>query len=321
MKLKPNLQLKITHNSNDFASDLMTALRLRPRSISPKYFYDTKGSALFDQICNLPEYYPTRTELSILRRKAHEMAELMGPRAELVEFGAGSLHKVRMLLDAMQAPSRYIPIDISGDHLHASCSLLQDDYPSLDIHPLIADYTSPLILPAPISAKSKRIGFFPGSTIGNFTPREARAFLHMAASVLRGGALILGVDLIKAPHLLHAAYNDTQGITAQFNLNLLERANRELDAVFDIDKFSHYAFYNAPMQRIEMHLMSRCQQQVHIQNERYEFDEGETLHTENSYKFTLKGIRNMAQLAGFTPGPVWCDKEGLFSLHWLQAPS
>ncbi len=320
MKLKTNLHLKITPNSDDFACDLATALRSRPRSISPKYFYDAKGSALFDQICSLPEYYPTRTELSILRRKAHEMAELMGPRAELVEFGAGSLHKVRMLLDAMQAPSRYIPIDISGDHLHASCALLQGDHPSLDIHPLIADYTRPLTLPAPCSTQSKRIGFFPGSTIGNFTPREANAFLRMAANVLRGGALILGVDLIKAPHLLHAAYNDSQGITAQFNLNLLERANRELAANFDINKFSHYAFYNAPMQRIEMHLMSRCQQQIRIQNEWYDIDEGETLHTENSYKFTLKGIRRMAQAAGFIPGPIWCDKEGLFSLHWLQAP-
>ena len=303
-----------------FAFDMARALAARPRSIAPKYFYDARGSQLFDRICELPEYYPTRIELAILRRHAGEIAAQMGPRAEIVEFGAGSCVKVELLLDAMERPARYLPIDISGEHLAASTAELRARYPALDVQPLVADYTQRLLLPAPLPGAGQRVGFFPGSTIGNFTPAEALHFLQVTGQVLRGGALLLGADLIKEPEVLHAAYNDAQGVTAAFNLNLLARSNRELGTDFVLGQFAHSAFYNAPEQRIEMHLVSRCRQQVTLAGERHEFDEGETLHTENSYKFTIDGLRELAERAGFRAGPVWTDPDRMFSLHWLTAP-
>ena len=305
----------------EFARDLITALASRPRSISPKYFYDEEGSRLFDRICELPEYYPTRTELAILAGSAHEIAAQMGPRAEIVEFGAGSLRKVRLLLDAMKQPARYLPIDISGEHLSRSAAALQRDYPGLAVQPVVADYTQRLVLPAPLPGAGSRVGFFPGSTIGNFTRQEALHFLQVAGQVLRGGALLLGADLVKDPAMLHAAYNDAQGVTAAFNLNLLARANRELGTRFELEQFAHSAFYNAPQQRIEMHLVSRERQKIELGGECHVFEEGETLHTENSYKFTVDGLRTLATRAGFRPGPVWTDADRLFSVHWLHAPN
>jgi dimethylhistidine N-methyltransferase len=304
---------------SEFGRDFLAALGNTPRSISPKYFYDVEGSRLFDRICELPEYYPTRTELALLERSAGEMATLAGAGAEIVEFGAGSLRKVRLLLQAFDAPARYVPIDISGDHLRDAAAILRAEFTGLDVYPLVADYTQPLQLPGE-PARGRRIGFFPGSTIGNFTPDEALGFLGRAAEVLRGGALLLGADLVKDPQLLHAAYNDAQGVTAAFNLNLLARANRELGANFVLPQFAHYAFYNAPQQRIEMHLVSRVKQTVALCGERFTLEEGESLHTENSYKFTIDGLRALAQRAGFRPGPVWTDPERLFSVHWLHAP-
>lgn len=305
---------------SEFAQDLLEALSQQPRSISPKYFYDAEGSRLFDRICELPEYYPTRTELQLLARHAGEMASLAGPRAEIVEFGAGSLRKVRLLLDAFDRPSRYLPIDISAEHLAASASMLRHDYPGLDVQPVAADYTQHMALPAPAAGTGRRVGFFPGSTLGNFTPQEALQFLRMAARVLRGGALLLGADLVKDPAVLHAAYNDAQGVTAAFNLNLLARANRELGAGFELAQFAHHAFYNVPLQRIEMHLVSRRRQRVAVGGQCFEIGEGESLHTENSYKFTVDGLRELAAEAGFTAGPVWTDPQRLFSVHWLHAP-
>jgi len=307
--------------ADGFAFDLMRAFASRPRSISPKYFYDEQGSQLFDRICELPEYYPTRTEVAILAAKAAEIAAQMGPRAEIVEFGAGSLRKVRLLLDAMDRPARYLPIDISGEHLSLSAGALQRDYPRLDVQPVVADYTQRLLLPAPLPGAGRRVGFFPGSTIGNFTPAEALHFLQMAGQVLRGGALLLGADLVKDPAVLHAAYNDSQGVTAAFNLNLLARANRELGTRFVMKHFAHSAFYNAPQQRIEMHLVSLQRQKIALGGKCYEIEEGETLHTENSHKFTVDGLRALAMRAGFRPGPVWTDDEQLFSVHWLHAPT
>jgi len=304
-----------------FAHDLVRAFASRPRSISPKYFYDEQGSKLFDRICELPEYYPTRTEIGILANKADEIAAHMGPRAEIVEFGAGSLRKVRLLLDAMDRPARYLPIDISGEHLAISAGALQRDYPGLDVQPVVADYTQRLLLPAALPGAGRRVGFFPGSTIGNFTPTEALHFLQVAGQVLRGGALLLGADLVKDPAVLHAAYNDSQGVTAAFNLNLLARANRELGTRFVLENFAHSAFYNAPLQRIEMHLVSRQRQRFMLDGETFEMEEGETLHTENSHKFTVEGLRALAVRAGFRPGPVWTDDERLFSVHWLRAPT
>ena len=298
---------------------MVAALATHPHAISPKYFYDVEGSRLFDRICELPEYYPTRTEIGILERSVGEMAALAGRGAEIVEFGAGSLRKVRLLLGAFDAPARYLPIDISGDHLRDAAAILRAEFPRLDVDPVVTDYTQQIELPA-AAGPGRRIGFFPGSTLGNFGPQEALAFLQRAARLLRGGALLLGADLVKDPQLLHAAYNDAQGVTAAFNLNLLVRANRELGANFVPAQFAHYAFYNAPLQRIEMHLVSRVRQVVALGGERFVLEEGECLHTENSYKFTIDGLRELAVRAGFRPGPVWTDPQRLFSVHWLHAP-
>ena len=308
---------------SSFAPDMLAALSNTPRSIAPKYFYDQVGSALFDRICELPEYYPTRTEIGILEAHAADVARLMGPHADVLEFGAGSLRKVRLLLEALDRPARYVPLDISGEHLEASAALLRRDYPGLAVQPLVADYSADFVVPelAAGTPHGQRVGFFPGSTIGNFTPAQALDFLRRAAGVLRDGALLLGADLVKEPSVLHAAYSDSAGVTAAFNLNLLARANRELGANFDLAQFAHSAFYNAPLQRIEMHLVSRRRQQVKLCGQSFDFTEGETLHTENSYKFTVDGLQTLAVQAGFTPGPVWTDPQRLFSLHWLQAPS
>ena len=306
--------------AGSFLDDVIAGLSASRKSLPPKYFYDARGSQLFDAICELPEYYPTRTELALLARVAPEMARLAGPRAEIVEFGAGSLRKVRLLLDAMERPARYLPIDISGEHLARSVLSLQQDYPGIDVQPVVADYTQRWLLPARLPGAGRRVGFFPGSTIGNFTPPEALHFLQVAGQVLRGGALLIGADLVQDPAMLHAAYNDAQGVTAAFNLNLLARANREIGARFKLDQFAHSAFYNAPHQRIEMHLVSRRAQQIALGGECYEMDEGEALHTENSHKFTVDGLRALATRAGFRPGPVWTDVDRLFSVHWLHAP-
>ncbi|MEJ8845984.1 L-histidine N(alpha)-methyltransferase [Variovorax rhizosphaerae] len=302
---------------SDFAQDMLSGLASRPRSIPPKYFYDGAGSALFDRICGLPEYYPTRTELRILTDRAAEIANHIGPAAEIVEFGAGSLTKVRLLLDALETPRRYLPIDISGEHLEGAVARLRADYPGLEVVPIVADYTRRFALPSPETVGGRRVGFFPGSTLGNFSPEEALAFLQSAARMLRGGGLLLGVDLIKDPALLHEAYNDAQGVTAAFNVNLLHRANAELGADFSPGNFTHAAFYNAPLQRVEMHLVSKRAHAVSLLGERFTFAEGETIHTENSHKFSIDGLRTLAVKAGFGIGPVWTDADRLFSVHWL----
>ena len=310
----------------NFATDMRNALAHHPRAIAPKYFYDAPGSAIFDQICDLPEYYPTRTETALLQDRAAELAAQIGPGVELVEFGAGSMTKVQLLLDALIAagarPARYLPIDISGEHLQAAAQGLRAKYPGLRIEPVVADYGLPFDLPAPLPGSTRRVGFFPGSTIGNYTPPEAIEFFKMARRVLQGGqggALLIGADLIKDPAVLHAAYTDAQGVTAAFNLNLLARANRELGTNFDVAQFAHSAFYNAPLQRIEMHLMSLCKQTVVMDGQSFEFEEGETLHTENSYKFTLDSLRALAKAGGLGAGPAWTDADRRFSLHWLTA--
>ncbi len=302
-----------------FAEDLAQAFKLRPRAISPKYFYDAEGSKLFEKICELPEYYPTRTERGILLAHRVAMAAEIGADAEIVEFGAGSCEKVRLLLDVLERPHRYRPVDISAEHLACAVDGLRKDYPGLDVQPLAADYTQRLVLPA-AEPGVRRVGFFPGSTLGNFTPAQALQFLRRAGQALRGGGLLLGVDLVKDPQVLHAAYNDSQGVTAAFNLNLLARANRELGCGFALDAFAHSAFYNAPLQRIEMHLVSRCRQNIALDGQGHLMDEGETLHTENSHKFTIDGLRALALQAGLQPGPVWVDEQRWFSVHWLRAP-
>jgi dimethylhistidine N-methyltransferase len=310
----------IADDALPFLADMQAALAQPVKSISPKHFYDARGSALFDHICDLPEYYPTRTEVSILQSHAGDIAQRIGPHAEIIEFGAGSLRKVRILLAALDAPERYVPIDISGEHLRSAADTLHAEFAGLDISPLVADYTQDWMLPAMSRSAHRRVAFFPGSSIGNFTPAEARQFLARCARALGAGALLLGVDLIKHPDILHYAYNDAQGVTAAFNLNLLERANRELGANFKLLQFAHSAFYNAPQQRIEMHLISTCQQTVRVGDAVFGFEEGETLHTENSHKYTIDSMHRMARDCGLAPGPVWADPLRAFGLLWLDIP-
>lgn len=311
--------LSAAAESRDFAADVLAGLRRRRKAIPSKYFYDARGSELFEQICELPEYYPTRTECGLLERHAGAMAQAIGADAEIVEFGAGATRKVRYLLDALQSPRGYLPIDISGEHLQESAARLRQDYPGLPVTVVAGDYTAGLALPAPARGTRRRAGFFPGSTIGNFTPAEALGFLQAAARLLQGGGgLLIGVDLVKDPGILHAAYNDAAGVTAAFNLNLLHRVRRELDSDIDPAGFDHYAFYEPRLQRIEMHLVSRRAQTARIGRARFRFAAGESIHTENSCKYTLDGFRALAQKAGFRPSHVWCDPEHLFSIHWLE---
>lgn len=300
--------------AGEFAHAMQLALAEPPRRVSPKWFYDAEGSRLFDAICELPEYYPTRTELALLDRHGHDIARRIGPGAEIVEFGAGSLRKVRLLLDALEKPARFVPIDISADHLLSAAALLQRDRPGLAVRPLVGDFTQGLTLPP---AGGPRVGFFPGSSIGNFAPDEAQALLQRMAGWLDGG-LLIGVDLVKDPDLLHAAYNDAQGVTARFNRNLLARANAELGADFELSRWAHSAFYHPTLQRIEMHLVSRSDQRVQLCGQVFALAEGDSIHTENSYKYTVPGFQRLAERAGFTPEAVWVDGRRWFALHWLR---
>lgn len=302
-----------------FANALLNALTQTPHRISPKFFYDQAGSALFEKICMLPEYYPTRTELQILSTHAADMARCIGPRADIIEFGAGASRKIGLLLGALVQPLRYTPIDISGEHLAQAVAALQRSFPDIVMQPVTGDFTQAFNVPAPL-AGATRVGFFPGSTLGNFNPPEALAFLRRAASLLRGGGLLLGIDLVKEPARLHTAYNDAAQVTAEFNLNLLRRANRELGADFDLTGFAHHAPYDPVRQRVDMYLVSRRPQAVRFLGREFFLKEGDCLHTESSHKYTVEGLRRMATEAGFTPGPVWCDPERLFSVHWLRAP-
>lgn len=302
-----------------FADELLAGLRARPRALAPKWFYDEAGSRLFERICELPEYYPTRTELALLDRHAPELAERIGADAEIVEFGAGASRKVCTLLSALQRPAGFVPVDISGEHLIEAAARLRAERPGLLVRPLVADYTAEgLQLPTPAG---RRVGFYPGSSIGNFDPPAATRLLDRYRRWLAGGGLLIGVDLIKSPSLLHAAYNDAQGVTAAFNLNLLVRARRELGADFDLAAWEHAAHYQPSLQRVEMHLVSSRAQQVRLRGERFDFDEGESIHTENSYKYSVAGFQALARRAGWAPQAVWTDAARRFSLHWLLPAS
>jgi dimethylhistidine N-methyltransferase len=304
---------------DSFARCIIDGLSGTPKEIACKYFYDAEGSALFDAICALPEYYQTRTEVALLRRHAGEIAALIGADAEIVEFGAGALRKVRILLDALDKPRGYTPIDISGAYLRAVTRTLAADYPRLALRPLVADFTLPLQIPPLPGAPARRAGFFPGSTIGNFRPDAAMALLRRMREMLDGGGLLIGVDLVKDPALLHAAYNDAAGVTGAFNKNLLARANRELGANFDLDAFAHYAPYNPMAQRIEMYLVSLKRQSVQLSGRTIEFATGEAVHTEDSHKYSIESFREIAARAGFAPRAVWSDENRLFSIHWLES--
>jgi dimethylhistidine N-methyltransferase len=306
-------------DANAFATDVITGLSATPKRLQAKYFYDKAGSLLFEQITMLPEYYPTRTELRILTDNAEAIAALIPPSAVLVELGSGPTIKVRLLLRATPDLFAYVPVDISAEFLDGEVARLRQDFPTLAVLPVAADFTRSFELPSAIASRPC-VGFFPGSTIGNFEPLEATALLHHAARILGPGAtLIIGVDLIKDRQVLHAAYNDAAGVTAAFNLNLLTRINRELGADFDLDAFEHHAIYNADLHRIEMHLASRKAQKVRVCGRTITFRAGETIHTENSYKYTPESFAVLARGAGWTPKALWTDENDYFSVHALTA--
>jgi dimethylhistidine N-methyltransferase len=301
-----------------FALDVLAGLGRHPKQLSPKYFYDLAGSDLFEQITRLPEYYPTRTELRILRDCGDEISGLLPKHAALIEFGAGATTKVRLLLKTCNVAA-YVPVDISADFLHEQARGLRTDFPALKVHPVAADFMENFTLPAEVAALPK-VGFFPGSTIGNFEPHEAQRFLRRAAEILGHGALIIvGVDLEKDEKLLHEAYNDAAGVTAKFNLNLMVRMNRELGTNFDLAAFDHRAIYNRELSRIEMHLISNRPQMVRVCGRSISFTTGESIHTENSYKYSIARFYNLARATGWTPLSTWTDSERMFSVHALRA--
>ena len=301
----------------DLRAEVMRGLARHPKSIPPKFFYDQRGSELFDAICRLPEYYLTRTETEILRTCAPDIARLIGPGAVLVEFGSGATEKVRLLLDAL-APAGYLGIDISREFLTAATARLARDCPWLPVHAACADFSQALSLQYP-PAHSRRLVFFPGSSIGNFTPAESVEFLARQRPLVGAdGGFVIGVDLKKDERVLHAAYNDAAGVTAAFNLNLLVRIKRELGAHVDIAGFTHEAPYNAGAGRIEMYLVSRQEQVIGIDDREFHFAAGERLHTENSYKYTVAEFQELARRAGYEPTAVWTDAVDRFSVHYLR---
>lgn len=292
----------------------------RPRKAIPcKFFYDARGSALFEDICRLPEYYPTRTEIAILDDNAGEIAAQMGPHCRIIEFGSGASDKARILLQALDRPAAYVPVDISGEHLREAAISLARDFPELPVIAVCADYTGPFALPPLPGPSGKRVGFFPGSTIGNFEPEAARRFLANCARILGpGGEMLIGADLKKDPRILEAAYNDRAGVTAAFNLNLLERINRELDGDLDLDLFEHLAFYNETEGRVEIYVRSLADQNASIAGRRFAFAAGELVHTEFSYKYSVPEFRALAATAGFRPVDTWTDADELFSVHYFR---
>jgi dimethylhistidine N-methyltransferase len=314
--------------ANDSAPELaddrtviLRGLMAAQKRISPKYFYDQRGSELFDDICRLPEYYPTRTELKLMDAHLEQVAKLVGPQAAVIEFGAGSNLKVRRLLDHLIDPAAYVPVEISADYLVEQSKDLARDYPNVHVQPVFADFTQPFELPEHPVTPARNLVFFPGSTIGNFTRPDALALLKvMKLEAKSGGALLIGVDLRKNRRTVEAAYNDSQGVTAEFNLNVLRRLNRELDADFDLKSFKHLAVYDADEGRIEMRLVSRLAQQVTVSGQPISFAANEFIITEYSHKYSLEEFRGLAASAGFTPGESWMDEDRLFSVHYMTVP-
>jgi len=306
---------------DDFADAVLAGLRGTPKSIPSRFFYDAKGSDLFEQITEVDEYYPTNAEIAVLKRHAGEMAALAGPGVSLVEFGSGSSRKTDRLIEALPELHAYVPIEISEAALEGAVRRLRETFPDLQALPVHGDFNAALDLPPEIG-ESKKLGFFPGSTIGNLSRHGAGDFLRTCRHLLGDhSAFIVGVDLKKDRDKLLSAYNDRAGVTAAFNLNLLERINRELEGSFDLDAFAHEAVYNAEEGRIEMHIRSLRPQQVAVLGEGFTFAEGETIHTENSHKYTIDEFQNLARSAGWEPSKVWTDPDALFSVHYLEPAS
>ena len=319
----PRLQPKLEEVSA-FETDVLAGLHASPKRLPPKYFYDGVGSQLFERITELPEYYPTRCEMHILRKHGADIAKHVAQGAALIEFGSGSSKKARILLRALPRLAAYVPVDICGEMIEQEALELRPDFPGLKVLPVTADITQHFALPREALAAPVRVGFFPGSTIGNFEPHEAAAFLRNAARILGVGAtLIVGVDLVKPVEVLNAAYNDDAGVTARFNLNLLVRINRELGGTFKLDSFEHHAFYNRERHRIEMHLASLKRQKVRVAGATIDFRTGETIHTENSYKYSVDSLGALARGAGWEPATVWTDERKYFSIQafTLTAPN
>ena len=305
--------------SRDFAQAIHDGFARSQKAIPSRFLYDARGSALFEEITHLEEYYPTRTEIGILQAEAPRIAENAGESCLLIEFGSGSSRKTELLLDELDDPAGYVPIDISPTALEGATERLAARFPDLRIVPLVADFSETVVLPAELPDDA-RMGFFPGSTIGNLLPKVAVSLLRSFAGTLGSdNALVIGVDLQKDPAVLHAAYNDKAGVTAAFNLNLLARANRELGANFDLQGFRHEAIYDEAEGRIEMHLVASRAQTVELDGRRYHVAEGESIHTENSYKYTLDGFRAVAGEAGWRTVRVSTDRDRLFSVHELRA--
>jgi dimethylhistidine N-methyltransferase len=302
-----------------FAADVVDGLQASPKRVPAKYFYDATGSQLFERITGLPEYYPTRCEMRILRERAADIAKLIPEGAALIEFGSGSNKKARILLQATPKLGCYVPVDICQEMVEQEAAELKPDFPRLKVLPVAADFTQDFDLPAEAKAAPLRVGFFPGSTIGNFEPHEAAGFLRHVGKILGASArLIIGVDLIKPTEVLNAAYNDAAGVTARFNLNLLTRINRELGGNFKLDCFEHHAFYNRERHRVEMHLASLKRQKAKVAGETIEFRAGETIHTENSYKYSIEKLAALARGTGWQPLKVWSDARNYFSIQAFE---
>jgi L-histidine Nalpha-methyltransferase len=302
-------------------AEILAGLKAPQKRISPKYFYDQRGSELFDEICTLPEYYPTRTEHAIMDAQLPEIAALVGQRASVIEFGAGSNAKARQLLERLVSPIAYVPVEISGEYLSDQADELARDFPELSITPVVADFTKPFDLPTHPTTPDRNLIFFPGSTIGNFTRTDALELLEVMRGEARsGGGLLIGVDLVKRADVLRAAYNDARGVTAAFNLNVLRHLNVALGADFDLDGFRHEAVWDAEHERIEMRLIATRAQAVTLAGETLGFASGEHIVTEYSHKYTLEGFRALAERAGLVPHSVWTDADAYFSVHYLTAP-
>jgi dimethylhistidine N-methyltransferase len=318
-KTKPILPNFLLVEDDEFF-EVLLGLKKTQKTLPSKLFYDLRGSLLFGQICKLGEYYLTRTETSILQENIREMAELIGPDCLLIEYGSGSSVKTRILLDHLPEMAAYVPVDISKNHLYDTVEDLNRSYPELTIVPLWADFTKTFSLPPVWNGFSKKLAYFPGSTIGNFNPDQAIDFMrNVAALVCPGGGFLIGIDLQKDPEILDLAYNDHKGITAAFNLNMLTHLNRRFHADFVEDHFEHRAFYNQQAGRVEMHLVSKQEQLVTIDGSGYHFYQGESILTEVSYKFTVDGFARMAAQAGFEVRKVWLDPNKYFSIQYLVA--
>ena len=297
--------------------EIVDGLSGEVKKISPKYFYDQRGSQLFDEITRLPEYYLTATELGIMRDNMDEICALVGERASLIEFGSGSSLKTRLLLDHLPALAAYVPVDISGDYLHACAAQIRDEYPHVDVLPVVADFTQHFQLPSPAITPVRNIVYFPGSTIGNFEHDAALELLRvMHHEAGENGALLIGVDLQKDPNLIERAYNDSAGVTAEFNLNMLQHLNRDYGATFDVTEFVHSANYDQDNGRVVIELVSQVEQTFAIGNTEFNLANGEAILTEYSHKYTIEGFADMVEQVGFSVAKVWTDTQCMFSVQY-----